>query len=49
MIFSIYSTRVQSAQKAKERIDASYILTRNNKNFDGSTVLAITPTDFLKN
>ena len=32
-----------------ERNGASYILTRNNKNFDGSTVLAITPTDFLKN
>ena len=31
-----------------ERNGASYILTRNIKDFAGSTVLAVTPTDFLK-
>ncbi len=31
-----------------ERNSASYILTRNVKNFDGSSVPAITPTEFLK-
>ena len=31
-----------------ERSDASYILTRNIKDFAGSSVPAITPTEFLK-
>lgn len=31
------------------RNNARYILTRNIKDFSGSTVPAITPTDFLKN
>lgn len=33
---------------AAERNGASYILTRNIKDFAGSTVPAVTPTDFLK-
>jgi len=31
-----------------ERNDASYILTRNIKDFAGSSVPTITPTEFLK-
>lgn len=36
------------ADAVAERNDASYILTRNTKDFSSSSVLAITPTDFLK-
>lgn len=36
------------ADAVAERNGASYILTRNIKDFSGSVVPAITPTDFLK-
>lgn len=36
------------ADAVAERHGASYILTRNIKDFAGSAVLAVTPTDFLK-